>query len=315
MLFDFLEVQKNKFALSISPPQGMAIYSSKIINRNRSYIEITESEIENAISQTIWRLFDEERIPLAKRLDIPEIDVVMADVRVLYIKLDGHQVINPIGFNAKTIEIGLALMIITRDVFESIKSKIPKNGEIIFVLDPAVSYGWIMQKKLHIKNFIIARVLNDKTFIYHLINGSDLSYIDDFNWGASTIIDFISNYFKVSELTAKELLVKYVKKDMSLNTIKNLKKIISPSFTDFSKGMIFATRNVRIKKPICYIFNDILAGLDTKNVLWQESGVKMNFLPLVTHKEIAIREMHECDFESIWNKIARRRMKWLMCYK
>lgn len=315
MSFAFLKIEEGKFALSVHPPHGTSVYSSRVIGRENPRAEITESEIENAISQAIWKLFDEERMFFSKRLDVSEMDVVMADVRVLYIKLDGGVVVNPIGFTAKNIEIGLAEILITRELSEDIKSSMPKKGELVFTMEPTASCAWLIQKDSKKKDFAIARVSEEKTFIYSSIGDEKISYVSDFDWGVGSVLGSIGRYFGVTEPVARDLLRRYVREDMSADMIKNLKSIVSEPFAEFSRGVTLAARNVKIVKPVLYVLNNELGELDPRNILWKESGVKMNFLPSVSHEELALHEMSGCDPRSPWNRIAKRRMKWLMCHK
>jgi cell division ATPase FtsA len=291
MSFSFLKIEESKYALSVHPPYGTSIYSSKIIEREDYRKEITESEIENAISQAIWKLFDEERMLFSKRLDVSEMDVVMADVRILYIKLDGGEVVNPVGFTAKAIEIGLAETLITRDLSENIKSSIPKNGKVVFTLEPTASCAWLIQKDSKKKEFAIARISDEKTFIYQSSNGEKISYISDFDWGVNHLVKSVSSKFGISENVARDVIRKYVREDMSADMIKGLKETISAPFSEFCRGVTVAVRNVKIKKPTLYIMNGDLSELDPKNISWKEAEAKMNFLPSIGHEEIAFHEM------------------------
>jgi len=315
MSFSFLKLEEGKFALSVHPPHGTSVYSSKIVDRENHRAEITESEIENAISQAIWKLFDEERMLFSKRLDVSEMDVVMADVRVLYIRLDGDAVVNPIGFTAKSIEIGLAETLVTRNLSDDIRSSLPKNGEVVFTLEPTASCAWLIQKDSKKKDFAIARISDEKTFIYHSSDGEKISYVSDFDWGVGHVVGSVAESFGVSSDVARDILRRYVREDMSSDMMKNMKDAISHPFAEFTKGVTLAVRNVKIRKPTLYVVNGDLSELDPKNIIWQEPGVKMNFLPFIGHEEIAFHEMSASDMTSPWNRIARRRMKWLMCHK
>ncbi len=317
MSFNFLKISDGKLVLSVHPPYGTAVYSSKIITRDNPRAEITESEIENAISQAIWRLFDEERMLFAKRLDVSEMDIVMADVRVLSIKLDEGTVVNPIGFMAKTIEIELVETMITRSLLENIKLETPKKGEVVFTIEPIASCAWLIQNdsKNKKKDFAVARILDSQTFIYHSAHEGKISYISDFDWGTNQVLTSLADYFGISALSAKALLDRYVRGDMSVNMQKGLKGIVSEPFASFSRGVTLAAHNVKIKQPVLYVMSHDFQGLNSKNILWKESGVKINFLPSVNYIDLALHEMSHADLNSPWNRTARRRMKWLMCHK
>jgi len=315
MSFNFLKLTENKLAISVHPPYATAVYSFKRITRDNPRAEITESEIENVISQAIWKLFDEERMLFSKRLDISEMDIVMADVRVLYIKLDEGVVANPIGFTAKTIDVGLTEIMMTRELSDSIKVAIPNKNEVIFTIEPTASCAWLIQKDSKKKDFAMARIFDNQTFVYYSAGGEKISYISDFNWGSSQVFNSVADHFGISFLSAKALLNLYVQENMSVEMLKGLKNIVSKPFADFSKGVTLAARNVRINRPIIYVMSDDFEALNPKNILWKETLSKINFLPLVNHTDLALREMSSVDSQNIWNRIARRRMKWLMCHK
>jgi len=315
MSFSFLKIEEKKFVLRVSPPHGTSIYSSRIIRRDNPRAEITESEIENAISQAIWKLFDEARMFFSKRLDISEMDVVMADVRVSYIKLDGGIVVNPVGFSAKTIEIGLVEILITRPLLEQIKLSAPKKGEVIFTLEPTASCARLLQKDAKKQGFAVAHITEDQTHIYYSSDENQISYVSDFNWGINAVLDSLIHQFSISNITARDLLRRYALEDMSPEMIKIFKRIVSEPFIEFSKGVSLAAHNVKESKLTLYILNNELSELNPRNIAQKESNIKMHFLPAIDYTELALREMSICDLQSSWNKIAKRRMRWLMCHK
>ena len=315
MSFSFLQIDDKKFALSVFPPYGTSIYSSRVIRRDNPRLEITESETENAISQAIWKLFDEARMFFSKRLNISEIDVVMADVRVSYIKLDGGIVINPVGFSAKTIEIGLVEILITRTLLEQIKLSTPKKGEVIFTLEPAASCARLLQKNAKKQEFAVAHISEERTHIYYSSDENEISYVSDFNWGIKTVLDSVIRQFGVSNTVARDLLQRYTREDMSTEMIKAFKEIISEPFIEFSKGASLVAHNVKANKLMLYILNNEFSELNPQNIARKESNIKMQFLPAINHTDLALREMSGCDLQSPWNKIAKRRMRWLMCHK
>lgn len=315
MSFSYLRLNDDRYALSVRPPKGSTIYSSKTIDRESAKAEITESEIESAIASAIWRLFDEERMFFSKRLDVSEMDVVMADVRVLYVKLDGSIVMNPVGFTAKKIEIGLAETLVTRDLSDRIKDDAPKTGEVVMTIEPAASCAWLIQKDSKHKDFIFASISEERTFLYRSESGERISYVSDFDWGSKAVVSELSAKLGIDESNAREIVRRYARSDMSSDMMRCLKDIVSVPFAGFVQGVTAATHNVKMKRPIVYVLSDDLAELDPKSVSWADGSLRMNFLPAIGHSEIAFHELDRADIDNAFNKIARRRMKWLMCNK
>ena len=186
---------------------------------------------------------------------------------------------------------------------------------MVFTFEPTASCAWLIQKSSKKKNFIIANVSDDKTFVYHSAEGEKISYVSDFNWGVGKVFEAIANHFSISDEAARKLLHLYVLENMSADMQKTLKVIVSNPFVEFSKGVTLAARNAKINKPVLYVLNDELGDLDPRNILWKEAGIKTNFLPSVNHEELAFSEMSGSNLKSPWNRLAKRRMKWLMCHK
>lgn len=311
MDFSYHTLRSGKLALVVNSPHGSAVYSSKIIERDRSRLEITEAEIENIIAQSIWKLFDEERVPFASRLDISEMDIILADVRVLHIKLDDNFVVNPIGFTAKKVEIGLSGTLISRATSEKIRSSAPKDGEVVLTIVPAASAAWLLQKELKHKNFVLADVSDDTTVLYRVDESGIVSSLSDFNWGVKNIIMAISKSLLVSESVAKDILKHFVSHDMSEPVLKSVKNIVSDAMSEFVKGVTAAVYNVKIKKTVVVVRSDELSDLESARLGIKESELKFNFLSKLPIEEIVMREFSVADLENVFNKIAKRRMRWL----
>ncbi len=312
-MFSYFPAGENRHILSVLPPKGISVYGSKVIDRDGPKGEITDTEMENAIAQAIWKMFDEERGMFASRLDISDMDVSLADVRVLNIRLDGNLVVNPVGFTAKKIEISLVETIVSRDLADEVKLAHPKKGETIFILEPSASCAWLIHKSVKQKDFLFANVAKDKTFIYRSEPEGRISYLSDFGWGTDHAASAFSANLSVSDSVGHDLLRRFARGNMSPEMAKSMRSAASKSLLDLVKGVSFATRNVKMKKPLVYVLSDDLAELEPKSISWGEGSPKFDFLPSVSGDEIARNEMEAADIDSAWNKIARRRMKWLTC--
>ena len=312
-MFSYFPSGDGRHILSVLPPKGVSVYGSKVIDRDGPKGEITDTEMENIIAQAIWKMFDEERGAFASRLDISDMDVSLVDARILNIRLDGNLVVNPIGFTAKKIEISLVETLVSRDLADAVKLAHPKKGETIFTLEPSASCAWLIHKSVKHKDFLFANVSKDKTFIYRSEDTGRISYLSDFGWGSDNASAVFSADLSVSESVARDLLRRFARGNMSPEMTKAMRVSASRSLADFVKGVSFATRNVKIKRPLVYVLSDDLAELEPKTVSWGEGAPKFDFLPSVSGDEIARNEMEAADIDSAWNKIARRRMKWLTC--
>lgn len=316
MSFRYLPLEEGKYALSVKPPYGAAVYSSKVIYRDRPFEELTEAEVESAIAQAIWKMFDDERRVFASRLNLSELDVVMADVRILFMKLDGAAVINPLGFKARTLEIGLVETLVVRDLSEKISAVTPRRGEIAFALESSSSCAWALRQDSKNKEFIFVNVFPDRTFVYRSGIDEKISHLSDFPWGTENVFSVVSSTLGVSQGVAREIARRYASEEMSFEMMKFLRPIISGSFEGFFKGVTAASLGAKIKKPLVYAMSEELSDLETTGLSLPRSlPFKLAFLPFVSEEEIAYHEYSRFSSDSVFNRIAKRRMKWLMSHR
>ena len=98
-------LKKYKIILSLDSSFATTMYSSVSLVRTNPKDVIDEADLDNLISQAIWRFFDKHRFRVAQKMNVDEVDVLLTDVRIRDIRIDGHRVVNPIGFKSKAVEI------------------------------------------------------------------------------------------------------------------------------------------------------------------------------------------------------------------
>lgn len=313
MSFRYIPIEEEKkYALSIDPVHGTAIYSSRTSLRDKQNDEISEAEIESAITSAIWKMFDDERKNFAARHNISELDVILTDVRVLYIKLDGAAVSNPIGFKAKTVEVGLVETMVTRDLSDDIVGRTPKKGEVSFILENNSACAWAMKRDSKNKEFIFANITPAKTYMYHADDKDGLYPLGEIMWGSDKIFEGIASFMQVGTDTAKRMVGNYSNEEMSQDMKKFLRPNLSNLFEDFFKEMTATSLNAKIKKPLVYVMCKDLTDLETDAISYPRTlPLKIEFLPFVSDEEIIRYEYEKSSIDDCFNRIAKRRMKWL----
>src|SRR3989338_11055994 len=93
----------------LGPDKAVTIFSTVKITREHPTQALTPIDLENHISQAVWKFYNDCRSEAADKLGKSEMDLAMTDVRVVGVKIDGHQVINPIGFTGRELEIKLCI--------------------------------------------------------------------------------------------------------------------------------------------------------------------------------------------------------------
>ncbi|MFH0830846.1 MAG: cell division FtsA domain-containing protein [Parcubacteria group bacterium] len=75
--------------------------------RARPQTRIDLPELKNILHKVQWRAFDQVRRQLAEETGLAEIDVKLINAAIVDVTIDGYKVTNPIGFQGKTVKIGI----------------------------------------------------------------------------------------------------------------------------------------------------------------------------------------------------------------
>lgn len=75
--------------------------------RARPQTRIDLPELKNILHKVQWKAFDQVRRQLAEETGLSEIDVKLINAAIVDVSIDGYKVTNPIGFQGKTVKIGI----------------------------------------------------------------------------------------------------------------------------------------------------------------------------------------------------------------
>ena len=295
-----------KEILDLGSDSAVTLFSFVEITRDNPTEEFGIVDLENYISQAIWRLFDKSREEAAERLGVEEADLILADARVMGIKIDGHQVINPQGFTGKKLEILLALTMVRREKFVE-DAHLFEGGSI---------RAYLLAKEAGFEEAFYVEIEEDKTNVF-AITPEGISHTGSLDWGSRNLVGSIEEKFELSPFSAEGIYGKYATGMVSDNVAKNLDKIFYDTLGEFVDGVTMIIRDSRgskrAKAPKVYLrsFLPIPEGIHRKRYTFG-SG-RMRFQKPVGGEKI--EEFIEDDVHNIYNELnqlARRRIKWLM---
>jgi len=210
--------------LNLDSNLALTIYSSVSLVRPKPKELIDEADLDNLISQAIWRFFDKQRPRAAKKMDVEEIDVLLADVRIRGVKVDGHKVVNPLGFKAKSVEIYLSETFGVRDFIRGVRELMPSN-KIIFVSEAGTTLSHTLLNSINEnKPLFLVNLFPNQTAVFHASAGH-LSHIDNFNWGGNSLLQNLNDNFKLDDAVSKTMIEIYNRNGGSPHLIKKLENI------------------------------------------------------------------------------------------
>jgi len=294
-----------KNILDLDSKSAVTIFSSVTIKRDNPREELGMIDLENSISQAIWKLFDGSRREAAERLQIGEVDLLLTDARVMGMKIDGHQVINPHGFKGKELDVILAITMVKRNQFVDETNPIEGGSARAYLLS--------REKKL--SDALYIEIGDDWTTLFS-VKPKHISYMSDFNWGISRVIELMRKKLEISESVAREFYSRLTLGDTSPHILKQLEKVFYDAFSEFVDGLAEGIKEFsksKTKFPPVYLksFSPLPDSVFRKR--FSLDGKQVRLLPTGEGIEVQVfadDELHTTYQEL--NDLARRRIKWLM---
>ncbi len=308
-----------KTLIPLDSKSAVTVFKSICILRTNPREELTSVDLENILAQALWKSFDRLRGGAAERLQTDEVDLLLTDARVIGIKIDGHRVHNPEGFTGREIELTLCLTIVRRD-------KLPAEGGEIF-------------EEGSVRAYLTAIETNKDGMIY-VDSGSDLttvflvapeltSYLGEFGWGQNDLVRAFTSGLDTAAETGKALYLQYAGGGASPRVTKRLDEIFYNSFGTFVNGITMAIRNsfeprltgsgsgrgrsalVKEQLPAVYLRSFILPeSVWSKNFFLGDR--KTRFMPAPEVDLVGFIDDNQNSVYGELNRLARRRIKWLM---
>ncbi|MFH1694351.1 MAG: hypothetical protein ABH880_01170 [Patescibacteria group bacterium] len=292
--------------LELNSDQAVTIFSSVKIVREHPTRALTNIDLENYISQAVWKFFDKHRGEASERLSVGEMDLVLSDVRILGVKIDGHQVINPSGFTGREFEIGLSLTVVRKDA----------DDDSVYMVEGGSMRAYMLSRLLNLRKAFYIESDENKTNIFS-IDGGDVHHFSSFDWGGEGVVSAIEEVLDIEKDVARNIYHKYALGDVSDRFNRRIDKPFYTNFTPFVNGALMNVRNAGGMKtnesPLIY-FNphfSVPAGVYRRHFVFGKH--KLRFLR--PEADLDIEEFMNENIHGVYeelNELAKRRIKWLM---
>jgi cell division protein FtsA len=100
-------VKPDQVILGIAGELVKGTTTSVRYERARPQTRIDLPELKNILHKVQWKAFDQVRRQLSEETGLNEIDVKLINAAIVDVTIDGYRVTNPIGFQGKTVKIGI----------------------------------------------------------------------------------------------------------------------------------------------------------------------------------------------------------------
>jgi hypothetical protein len=285
---------------------AITFFDSVVIERDNPKDPLNNTDIENGIAQAIWKLFDDNRSAAAKHLDINELDVYLANVIVVGVKIDGHMVINPHGFTGKTIEFIMCLTLIPKGSEHA--------GKYIFEEGVLQAYVLGVEKKEDV--FVYIRAGQDRTSVY-IRSGSSIRNIDTFGWGADTVLQAFKDVSFLPHETSALIYQEYVSDNVSEPLRRKLSGIFKTVFERCIKHIAATLKGHRkegqhIKRTTSFYLTSFPLPKEVYAGKYDINGKNVAFIRAEEGDiSLFMETIQKGPYEEM-NAFAYRRVKWLM---
>ncbi len=247
---DLRHLVKNIVIAGDSSVAFTALVPVYLKRENRSH-PLAAVELENLLAQEVGKVFSQCRKDASKHLKVDELDVILVTSRVMNFKIDGHYVLNPLGFKASSVEVMLELILTTRAVFEDIRS-FAKERQDFFFTELTRSEANILQKTEKLPMSILS--LGEARSAYAVVEPAKVGQTiarGIFSWTTGELIKKIEEKWLVNRETAEVIYDLYLKNEISAETSKAIARIIAPA----EKAFFREFRDLKTRGPV-YVDSD-----------------------------------------------------------
>ncbi|MDD5710625.1 MAG: hypothetical protein PHV43_00785 [Candidatus Colwellbacteria bacterium] len=291
----------------LHPDQAVTIFSAVKIAREHPTRALTPVDLENYISQAVWKFFDRCRGEAAAKLNVREMDLVLSDVRITGVRIDGHQIINPTGFTGSEFEIGLSLTVTRSGVAD----------EGAYLVEGGSMRAYMLAKILGLGRAFFIESGGRTTSIFS-INGSEIHHLNSFQWGKNNIIESLNQSILVlEEGVLHGLYDKYAIGNTSEKLCRKIDKVFYQAFDAIVGGALTSVKNAGGMRfntpPTIYFYPRFSVPSGVYRKYFPSGRMKLRFFKVDEDLDIEtfINENIHGVYEEL-NELAARRIKWLM---
>ncbi|PIR86650.1 MAG: hypothetical protein COU11_04015 [Candidatus Harrisonbacteria bacterium CG10_big_fil_rev_8_21_14_0_10_49_15] len=238
--------------------------------------EISRPELQELISKALWKLFSAARPRAAKKMNTPDIHLELLSADLYELKLDKHRVSDPIGFQARSVELWARLTMVRKQLTTDLRRLLGNDQRIIWMefTGYAASAITSLKKSSTDKTQQAFVSVGARTTALYKIRGNAVQYSDTMNWGANILTRSIQDNLAVTPEIARELIRRYEERQLSPAVRRKISDILGQELAVLLKGIDAYCR--RSKSDSVYISSwDLLPTLIAKPSFQKKIAVKV----------------------------------------
>ena len=224
-----------RFFAGADTARAVTTYAAAKEIRERPQEPIDEGDLDTMVSQTIWKFFDRNRGRIASRMGAAEFDVLLSEAHVEGVRLDGHRVVNPVGFTARTFESHFVQTYLRRDFADFVKRCVAgRTPSGIVELAPTVARA-LSRGTTH-PRFLFCGVTPRTTAVVGVDEGH-IETLGTLSWGSAHCAEYFAEHLALRTDVAAEVIRAYLRGACSRALTRGFDALFLDGLAFFIKGI------------------------------------------------------------------------------
>ncbi|MBI4085167.1 MAG: hypothetical protein HY432_01515 [Candidatus Liptonbacteria bacterium] len=307
----------DKTIVACEPELAFKIFVPLSMKRESSNKPIERTELENILAQAIAKIFNHCRREASLVLGMDELDTILADSNISEFEIDGHRVINPLGFKPAEIRAVIKMTFAGRDTFERVKA-VRKKKDFFFTEKWQAQASAIARTDS--KRADLLSVCKQKSYLYYPEEDPDKATArKEIRWSVDALTDEIKGIWDLNSKAAANVYEYYAGEGVSVSLDRYFKKIFSKAV----KNLLSQIKKLKTSAKI-YVIGNIRVDLIGKNPFCEppfrgfieKSGFEIDMRKPSPDSEVFQQlapffEFYYDNSESEINDWLKRRLNWL----
>ena len=224
--------------------RGAVIHLPITLRRTDPQVRMGAAELDNGIGRVLWQAFDEARERVAPTMGITASRVQLSSADVIEIKLDGHQVVDPVGFPAKEIRC-LCRVTLVDKVFEAQLHQLFATDTPPRLSETSGLLISMIVRQHPSQSFLFAKAGTLATQLY-IVEQGVARYLDSFGWGTSRLLESVTQQFATGETATRSLLATFERGEMSPALRRTFEALVAGELAILGNGIMMQNQ----KRPL-----------------------------------------------------------------
>lgn len=294
--------------------------------RDRPRDPLGPVEFENLLAQAVGKAFNQCREEAARELRAEDLDIVLANSRVTHFKIDDHRVVNPLGFQGRTVGAVLELTLTTRDVLNDAK-KLFRTRRDFFFTEIGRAELMTLERLEPLPFSLLVLGTTGPSFFFVMAEAATghLIYRGEFQWSVQSLCDAIMSSLDVSAPVAEKLYRSYLRRETSQSVERFFNRLLKPAERAFFdearnsriRGRAYLDSAVALPFPLPYRKRNVMFDeLPLRSIL-ERLGFHINLAEWPISERGIVRrlapffERYYDTSDSTINQWLRRHLTWL----